>query len=47
MYELIVIWANGDKDIYSYDSIRKAVSAEAGMRMANGEQISWIGIRRA
>ena len=45
-YELIVIWANGDKDIYAYKTEAQAERAEKGMIMANGNQIQWTGIRK-
>ena len=45
-YELVVVWASGDKDVYQYESREAAEKGERGMRMANGNQISWKGIRR-
>lgn len=45
-YELIVVWFNGDKDIYAYESREAAEQAGAGMKMALGEQIAWYGVRR-
>ena len=41
MYELVIIWSNGDKDIYTYPTQNEAENAELGMRTAFGNQISW------
>lgn len=45
-YELIIVWFNGDKNIYVYESREYAEQAGAGMKMALGEQIAWYGVRR-
>lgn len=45
-YELVIIWFNGDKNIYTYESREAAEQAGAGMRVALGEQIAWYGVRR-
>ena len=45
-YELVVIWSNGDKDIYEYNSEDKAIEASEGMKVALGNQIAWTGVRR-
>lgn len=45
MYELVVIWSNGDKNIYEYNDRRKAERAGNGMEMAFGNQISWCCVR--
>lgn len=44
-YELVIVWDNGDKDIYVYPTQQKAEEAEDGMRMALGNQISWSCVR--
>jgi hypothetical protein len=46
-YELVVIWATGEKDIFPYNSREEAERGENGMLMALGNQISWTGIRKA
>lgn len=43
-YELIVIWDNGDKDTYDYETLDAARQGEANMKMAFGHQIAWTGI---
>lgn len=45
MYELVVIWYNGDKNIYTYDDRDEAEQAESNIRMAFGEQVSFTCIR--
>lgn len=44
-YVLIVIWENGEKSEYKYNSYRAAEQGEKSMKMANGNQIAWTGIR--
>jgi len=45
-YELVVVWANGEKDVYGgYDSADAAEQSGANMRMALGNQIVWCGVR--
>lgn len=45
-YELVIIWADGEKSVYEYASREEAERGESGMKMALGNQISWSGIRR-
>ena len=45
MYELVIIWINGDKDIWQYGDRDSAEKAGAGMEMAMGQQIEWWGVR--
>ena len=45
-YELIVIWQSGEKDIYPYESEDAAEKGKANMKMAFGNQISWMGINK-
>ncbi len=46
MFELVVIWENGDKDIYEYPTEEQALKAGENMALALGRQISWYGVRR-
>lgn len=46
-YELVIIWENGEKDIYKYDSEDRANRAGEEMKFCFGNQISWYGTRRA
>ena len=46
MFELVVVWYDGSKNIYEYDSREKAEEGEDNMRMALGNQVAWCGIRR-
>lgn len=46
MFELVVIWENGDKDIYPYETREAAEHGAENMRMALGNQIQWTGVRR-
>ena len=45
MYELIIIWETGEKEIYSYPTRDMAEKTEREMRKVFGNQISWTGIR--
>ena len=45
MWELIVVWSNGEKNVYEYRTEQDAVKGQKSMRMAFGGQISWAGIR--
>lgn len=46
MYELVVIWDTGEKDIYTYETEAEAEQAGRDMKIALGNQISWCGTRR-
>lgn len=46
MYELIVVWGDGSRNVYEYDSEDSAIGGIDNFRMAFGNQIAWIGIRR-
>lgn len=46
MFELVVVWDNGEKDVYEYATEEKAEQAGANMKMALGNQIRWYGSRR-
>ena len=43
-WKLIVIYADGGRDAFYYDSEKEADNAAEGMRMALGEQINWCGV---
>ena len=45
-YELVVVWATGETDVFEYRTEEEAYSAGRGMRTALGNQISWWGVRR-
>ena len=45
MYELVIIWSDGDKAVYEYDTEQAAENGAANMRRAFGSQIEWAGIR--
>ena len=45
-YEFVVIWENGDKDVYSgYYTAEEAEEKAEGMKTALGDQISWYCVR--
>lgn len=44
-YELVVVWENGEKDVYTYDTKAQADKAGEGMKTALGGQIEWCGTR--
>lgn len=46
MYELVIIWTAGDRNIYEYATLEDATIAGENMRMAFGNQIEWFGVRR-
>ena len=46
VYELVIIWTNGDKDIHVYTTREKAERAEINMRIAFGNQIEWSCVRK-
>lgn len=46
MYELVIIWSNGDKDVYTYATEEEAEQGGRGMVMALGSQVAWCGVRR-
>lgn len=47
MYELIIIWTDGDKNVYPYQTEEEARYGERNMRMAFGNQVSWAGVRKS
>lgn len=47
MYELVIIWENGDKDVYEYESREKAEKIGRGYKeLAFGDQVAWYGVRK-
>lgn len=42
--ELVIIWDDGEREVYDYQTTDEAEEAMEGMKMAFGEQISWMGI---
>ena len=44
-WELIVVYENGDDNIWVYESEEAAREAEQSVRLAAGNQIQWTGIR--
>lgn len=47
MYELIVIWDDNSKDIFSYRKREMAERTALEMKKCFGNQISWTGVREA
>ena len=47
MFELVIIWSTGEKEVYGYDTEARAEDAGQNMKMVFGNQISWYGVRRA
>lgn len=46
MYELIIVWATGEKEAHGYETEDKAKEIEAGYKMAFGNQIAFTCINR-
>ena len=46
-YELVVIWETGEKEVHAYATKEEAQAADKGYKMAFGNQISWVGTRKA
>ncbi len=45
MYELVIIWDDGEKSIYTYDDNIEAEHAADNMKIALGHQIAWCCVR--
>lgn len=45
MYELVIIWNTGEKEIYKYTNRLEALMIKHGYEVAFGNQIEWLGIR--
>lgn len=46
-YEVVIIWESGEKEIWTYDTEEEAELSSKECKMIFGEQITWIGIRKA
>ena len=46
LYELVVVWDTGEKDIYTYNTLDEAEQAGRDKKVALGNQIAWTGTRR-
>lgn len=46
MFELVVVWSDGSKNVYEYETREDAERGADSMRMACGNQVSWCGVRR-
>lgn len=46
-YELVIIWANGEKNVYEYACRELAEYSAKNFLMAFGEQVAWYCVRRA
>jgi hypothetical protein len=46
MQELVVVWENGDTDVYEYINEAEAEQHGRDMKTALGNQIAWWGTRR-
>lgn len=44
-YEVVVVWNDGQKEIFGYETEEKAESIKAGMYKAFGNQL-WAGVRK-
>ena len=45
-YELVVVWDDGSKDVWDYDTWEEAEQAGQNMKFALGDQVAWYGVRR-
>ena len=43
--ELVIIWTDGTRNIYDYDTYDDAKEGYSNLYMAFGEQINWYCIR--
>lgn len=46
MYELIIIWYTGEREVYEYATEKEAERVGQNMCIAFGNQIEWYGTRR-
>ena len=46
MFELVIIWDTGEKDVYTYNTEIEAETSGKNFKMAFGNQISWFGVRK-
>lgn len=47
MWELVIIWNDGQKETTTYKTEHDAENAAKGYKTAFGNQIQWAGVRRA
>lgn len=45
LYQLVIVWESGEREIYEYASRESAIEVQIGMQNAFGKQIGWMGIR--
>ena len=45
-YELVIIWATGEKEVHAYATEEEAQVSVKGYKMAFGNQVAWAGIRK-
>ena len=45
MFELVIIWSSGEKDIFPYATRERAEEIEEGYKMAFGLQVAWSCVR--
>lgn len=45
-FELVVIWDDGEKEVFSYPTEAEAKEAEDGYHKSFGNQLKWTGVRR-
>ena len=46
-YEVVIIWETGEKEIWTYATEEEAELSCKECKRVFGEQISWIGTRKA
>ena len=46
VYELVVIWETGEKEVYDHMTEEEAQRSLKHMQFVFGKQISWMGIRK-
>ena len=47
MWELVIVWDSGEKQVFKHDTEEDAEKGGRNMKMAFGNQIQWWGTRRA
>lgn len=46
MFELVIIWETGEKEVFCYRSQERAERAEKEIKKVFGNQIAWTGTRK-
>ena len=46
VYELVVIWDTGEKEVYEHMTEEEAQGSLKHLQFVFGNQISWMGIRK-